>query len=95
MEDTQWKEIQLSEKDHNLVVSLTPVEGKDAMQVRIIPMSNVPDLWMAMKFMMEAVGVTAASFSIKDNPEGITDAESMAQYISEYLTKVIMSAEPR
>ena len=53
---------------------------------------NPPHDWQKLAYMLEGVGIFALGF-VGKNPKGIDSAEEMAQYMSEYLTKVIMGGE--
>lgn len=74
-------------KPITLVAILTPVPGKDAYRVGVEPPHN----WSKVAHYMEVVGVLANDF-VGNNPKGIDSAEDMADYVSEYITKVIMGA---
>lgn len=90
----QFQQIQMQPNSVAVMCILTPINaGKDS-AVQIVPIQNVPDLWTGLAYLMEAVGTTAASMT-RDNPVAATDHEDMAQYVSQYITKVIMTANPR
>lgn len=50
-----------------------------------------PYNWEKVAWFLEASGVLAHSF-VGNNPKGIDNAEQMAEYVSEYITKVIIGA---
>lgn len=95
------KEIKQEESDIVLTIVLkeTESEGGDK-HVYIVPQQNVPDKWMAVFWMIEALGVTAASevahkhVATKDDIV-LDNYEDMANYISQQLVNVIMTAEPK
>ena len=93
--NNEVKPVQVDENTVILTVLLNQVNGKDAMKVQLVPQQNIKDLWQALAYLMEAVGVTAASMSQNGNPKGIEDYEGMASYVSEYITTVIMQAVPK
>ena len=88
------KKVDINENTVILSVLLNPTDN-NSMKIQLVPQQNVADLWKALAYLMEAVGVTAASFSKNGNPKGITSYDGMADYVSEYVTKVIMSAQPK
>lgn len=90
----EQKPVPRDEKTVELAIILNWLEDRDAAHVMLAPIQNVPDLWTAFGYLMEAVGVTAAMMSQQTNPKDIKDYETMAQYVSEYITGVIMKAEP-
>lgn len=48
-----------------------------------------PNLWVQLALFMEVVG-TLANRTVGQNPLQINDAEQMAEYCSQYITRVIM-----
>ena len=87
--DQQLKMLELDPKAAIILVSVTPT-GNRAIS-KILPLQNVSEFWQAFFILLDATGATASAM-VKDNNLGITDHEHMAQYVSEHITKVIMSA---
>lgn len=89
-----WQTNPLNPDTIAFMVFFQPIPGTKDHKVQLIPVQNIHDLWQAFAYTMEAAGTMAASF-VRDNPVGVTDYEEMAQYVSEYITKVIMNAYPK
>jgi len=49
------------------------------------------DPWFTLAYFMEVVGTLSNSL-VGKNPNGFNDAEAMAQYVSQYITQVIMTS---
>lgn len=89
-----WQSNPLDPETIAFMIFFQPVPGTKDHKVQLIPVQNIRDLWQSFAYLMEATGTMAAAFA-KDNPLGISDYEAMAQYVSEYITKVIMNAYPK
>lgn len=50
-----------------------------------------PNLWVQLALFMEVVS-TLANTCVANNPLGIGDSETMADYVAQYTTRVIMGA---
>lgn len=75
------------DKEINLRAVLTKLPNNNY-RVGVEPPHN----WQKLAYFMEVVGVLAHGF-VGNNPKDINSDEEMAEYISEYITKVIMSAK--